>query len=289
MPENNKAPANKHKKLIVTISIVTAVLLAGGGSYALYSHTNSKNGVSVEVSDSEKNAKKDLDSAQKEFDAAKKAYDSLADNASKTDREKAYNELQAAYSKLESAQKAAQKNASKSDSEKINKEIAANKNTLETAKPSSNKQSQSSNSKQKNNSNTKSCHVVHHDAVTHEEPVYSTQQVQTGTKTVVDKPAWQETVVDQPAYDNYEVDGLMCNFCGQVFPSLETLTQHSINVHDAAPSWSSHFKLVHHDAVTHVVTHPAVTHQEPVYENKQVQTGTRTVTDRAAYDEQVCE
>ena len=80
----------------------------------------------------------------------------------------------------------------------------------------------------------------------------------------------------------------MCNFCGQVFPNIEALDQHSSAVHDAAESYSTHYILVHHDAVTHVVNHPAVTHQEPVYENRQVQTGTRTVTDKAAWNETVC-
>lgn len=118
--------------------------------------------------------------------------------------------------------------------------------------------------KQSGNSstNTKPAHVhnwvpvtkvVHHDAVTHEEPVYETQ-----------------TIVDQQAYDETTPAYCLCKNCGYTSNDDMTMIDHCAETghcYTVVPSQS-----VHHDAVTHT---------------EQVQTGTRTVTDQAAYDETV--
>lgn len=115
-------------------------------------------------------------------------------------------------------------------------------------------------------------HIVHHPAVTHEEPVYTTQQVQTGTRTVVDQPAYDETVRDG--------ERVVCGACGQKFLTSREAENHLIDAHDGVGNYwvEAAYKTIHHDAVTH---------EEPVYTTQQVQTGTKTVIDQAAWDETV--
>lgn len=105
--------------------------------------------------------------------------------------------------------------------------------------------------------------TVHHEAVTHEEPVYE-------EKWVVDKPAWEETVVASKAY-------LQCNNCGYTSTDEEDMLLHIVGKHmnDERSSYSvipAQYQTIYHDAEGH-------------YEK--VQTGTKTVVDKQAYDETV--
>ena len=83
---------------------------------------------------------------------------------------------------------------------------------------------------------------------------YETETVQTGTRTVVDEEAW-----DEPQYD----DARICNVCGYTCYDDEEISDHMAFEHDADGSWYVTERQVgskHHDAVTH---------EEPVYEERE--------------------
>ena len=83
---------------------------------------------------------------------------------------------------------------------------------------------------------------------------YETETVQTGTKTVVDEEAW-----DEPIYEAR----LVCNVCGYVSDNTDDMIDHMAFEHDADGSWYNDPVEVgskHHDAVTH---------EEPVYEERE--------------------
>jgi len=83
---------------------------------------------------------------------------------------------------------------------------------------------------------------------------YETETVQTGTRTVVDEEAW-----DEPQYD----DARICNVCGYTCYDDWEIAEHMANEHDADGSWYVTERQVgskHHDAVTH---------EEPVYEERE--------------------
>lgn len=118
-----------------------------------------------------------------------------------------------------------------------------------------------------NSSGTKPQHVhtwvavtktVHHDAVTHEEPVYEQQWVQ-------DTAAYDEEVIVEPA-------AYQCNICGYKTTNIDDMADRCITEGGGYHVAAAVTKTVHHDATGH-------------YEN--VQTGTKTVVDQAAYDETV--
>ena len=90
------------------------------------------------------------------------------------------------------------------------------------------------------------------DVPEHDEPVYETQKVQVGTKTVVDQngqAAWDEKIEHPPEYD---ADGNIIK-----------------------EAWT---ETIHHDAI------PEKTHEEPVYETKSVQTGTKHINEVWHYE-----
>lgn len=94
---------------------------------------------------------------------------------------------------------------------------------------------------------------------------YETETVQTGTKTVVDEEAW-----DEPQYD----DARICNVCGYTCYDDDEMIEHMGDEHEADGSWYVVEKQVgskHHDAVTH---------EEPVYEERE-----RWVVDQDAWTE----
>lgn len=100
--------------------------------------------------------------------------------------------------------------------------------------------------------------TVHHEAITHEEPVYE-------EKWVVDKPAWEETKVVSNSY-------YKCNHCGWTTTDVDEM-----GYHVAVEGYSYSFipeqvQTIYHDAEGHT---------------KKVQTGTKTVVDKPAYDEVV--
>ena len=105
--------------------------------------------------------------------------------------------------------------------------------------------------------------TVHHEEKGH----YETETVQTGTRTVVDKEAW-----DEPVYEAR----LVCNVCGYVSDDTDEMIEHMADEHDADGSWYNDPVEVgskHHDALTH---------EEPVYGERKY-----WVVDQEAWDEQV--
>ena len=83
---------------------------------------------------------------------------------------------------------------------------------------------------------------------------YETETVQTGTRTVVDEEAW-----DEPIYEGR----LVCNVCGYTSDDDWEMAEHMADEHDADGSWYNDPVQVgtkHHDAVTH---------EEPVYEERE--------------------
>ena len=91
--------------------------------------------------------------------------------------------------------------------------------------------------------------TVHHDEQGHYE------SVQVGTKTVVDEEAW-----DEPVYEGKCV----CSECGYSTFSESDIVNHIADVHDFDASYgvvSEQVDTIHHSAVTH---------EEPVYEDKWV-------------------
>ena len=89
--------------------------------------------------------------------------------------------------------------------------------------------------------------------VHHEDGHYET--VQTGTKKVVDEPAWEEDI-----YEDY----LECSECGARFTDAEDAAYHVVAEHNNEASWSNN-----HDYVD-TIYHPEVSHEEPVYEEQWV-------------------
>ena len=118
-------------------------------------------------------------------------------------------------------------------------------------------------------------HVVHHDAVTHQE-------------TVIDTPAYDEVIIDVPAHDNYtyagsnhgdyDVDNVGHNNGSYDHTTGHTYVYVGAGHGDYDFHYSGHnhgdYDKSHVDAVTHTVHHDAVTHDE-------------IVVDVAAYDETV--
>ena len=104
--------------------------------------------------------------------------------------------------------------------------------------------------------------VVHHNATGHYETV------KTGTKTVVDKAAWDEEVFDYEEMVCLGIDGPgSCDFRTR---SIDEMGDHCVDTGHHY-TYEDHYKTVHHNAVTHT---------EPVY-------GQKYVVDKAAYDETV--
>ncbi|MBQ8054841.1 MAG: hypothetical protein IJ198_13730 [Lachnospiraceae bacterium] len=83
---------------------------------------------------------------------------------------------------------------------------------------------------------------------------YETETVQTGTRTVVDEEAW-----DEPIYDT----ACVCNVCGYTCYDDDEIADHMVDEHDADGSWYTTEKQV---GTEH---HNAVTHEEPVYEERE--------------------
>ena len=99
--------------------------------------------------------------------------------------------------------------------------------------------------------------TIHHDEQGHYE------KVQTGTKTVIDKEAWDEQV-----YESIYI----CGTCGYESQSDRDISEHIADVHNFEASYGTVDRLV-------TVNHPAETHEEPVFVD-------RWVVDTAAWDEE---
>ena len=102
--------------------------------------------------------------------------------------------------------------------------------------------------------------TVHHNATGHYE------KKQTGTKTVVDEEEWDEEIYGKAVG--------VCSECGFTSSDPLTMDLHLVFEHHSNASYS--VDLVQ----TGTVHHPAVTHEEPVYERVWVE-------DKAAWDETI--
>lgn len=100
--------------------------------------------------------------------------------------------------------------------------------------------------------------TVHHDAVTHEEPVYE-------EKWVEDKPAWEETKVVSNSY-------YKCNQCGFTTTNEDEMIIHITDEYHSYAFIPEQDQTIYHDAEGHT---------------EKVQTGTKTVVYKQAYDETV--
>ena len=140
-----------------------------------------------------------------------------------------------------------------------------NSGNSSNSKPSHKPDSGSSKPNSGNSSNSKPSHThtwvnvtktVNHPAVTHQEDVYENRQVKV-------KDAWDEQV---------RVDaGAECRQCGYRTTNPDDMTMHCLEYGHTSHNITEN-KTVHHDAV---------------YETQRVKTGTRTVTDKAAWTETV--
>lgn len=223
-----------------------------------------------------KNGKTLLNSMQKLYDITTDADDRSAIEADMKDiKEKIDTHKEASVDSTQAEEKKSEATP------ETKKETTAKPKQNSGNAPGNTKKNTSSGNSNNSGSSKKACktvnhpaktHIVHHPAVTHEEPIYATQQVQTGTRTVVDQPAYDETVRDG--------ERAVCGVCGQKFLTAREIEDHLIEAHDCVGNYwvEAAYKTVHHDAVTH---------EEPVYATQQVQTGTKTVTDQAAWDETV--
>ena len=88
---------------------------------------------------------------------------------------------------------------------------------------------------------------------------------QVGTRTVVDEEAWDEDVYEYRMF---------CTKCGYSSPDGWEVALHIVNVHDADASYASMPYKVD------TIHHPAVTHEEPIYEDV-------LVIDQVEHDETV--
>ena len=87
---------------------------------------------------------------------------------------------------------------------------------------------------------------------------------------VQDSAAWDETIVDKEAWDEKVAIATVyvCNGCGQEFLSKDDWWKHAMthlgqgdDKHGSNHTYMQ-YKTIHHDAVTHVVHHEAIGHNE---------------------------
>ena len=94
--------------------------------------------------------------------------------------------------------------------------------------------------------------TVYHDEQGHNE------SVQVGTETVVDHEAWDEAVYETVA---------VCNACGYTSDSTEDINDH-LDVHYDPDLGYIDASYGFKDVQVDTIHHPAVTHEEPVYEDR---------------------
>lgn len=111
--------------------------------------------------------------------------------------------------------------------------------------------------------------TVHHEATGH----YT--DVVVGTRTVVDKEAW-----DEPVYE-WQYTKTRCKGCGQIFDTDDEWQAHSVYQADVLDDWGhGSFEALAEKVQTGTKHHEAETHEENITEK-------RWVEDTAAYDETV--
>lgn len=107
--------------------------------------------------------------------------------------------------------------------------------------------------------------TVHHDATGHYEDVV-------GTKTVVDKEAWDEPVKEWKAY------AVRCRYCGVEYETMGDLEKHMMDAIDNDDYNHGSYEVLYRNEQVDTIHHEAETHQENITE-------TRWIEDTAAYDE----
>ena len=111
--------------------------------------------------------------------------------------------------------------------------------------------------------------TVHHEATGH----YT--DVVVGTRTVVDKEAWDEPVYEWRAY------GVRCKGCGQIFDSENEFFTHSDYQADVLDDWGhGSWEVLFRNEQVDTIHHEAETHEEDIKEKQWIE-------DTAAYDETV--
>ena len=110
--------------------------------------------------------------------------------------------------------------------------------------------------------------TIHHDATGHYEDVV------VGTKTVVDKAAWNEPVYEYRAY------AVKCLGCGEEFENGLDYQAHAMNRIDEGYDECGRSTVLYRNEQVNTINHEAETHEENITES-------RWVEDTAAYDETV--
>ena len=111
--------------------------------------------------------------------------------------------------------------------------------------------------------------TVHHEATGHYEDVV------VGTRTVVDKEAW-----DEPVYE-WQYTKTRCKGCGQLFETGDEWDAHATYQEDVLDDWShGSYEVIAEKVQVDTIHHEAETHEEDIKEK-------RWVEDTAAYDETV--
>ena len=110
--------------------------------------------------------------------------------------------------------------------------------------------------------------TIHHDATGHYEDVV------VGTRTVVDKEAWDEPVYEYRAY------AVKCLGCGEEFENGLDYQEHSMNRIDEGYDECGRSTVLYRNEQVDTIHHEEETHEETITEK-------RWVEDTAAYDETV--
>lgn len=111
--------------------------------------------------------------------------------------------------------------------------------------------------------------TIYHEATGHYEDVV------VGTRTVVDKEAW-----DEPVYE-WQYTKTRCKGCGQIFDTGDEWDAHATYQEDVLDDWShGSYEVIAEKVQVDTIHHEAETHEEDIKEK-------RWVEDTAAYDETV--
>lgn len=111
--------------------------------------------------------------------------------------------------------------------------------------------------------------TIYHEATGHYEDVV------VGTRTVVDKEAWDEPMYEWRAY------GVRCKGCGQIFDSENEFFTHSDYQADVLDDWGhGSWEVLFRNEQVDTIHHEAETHEEDIKEKQWIE-------DTAAYDETV--
>ena len=110
--------------------------------------------------------------------------------------------------------------------------------------------------------------TVHHEATGH----YT--DVVVGTRTVVDKEAWDEPVYEWRAY------AVRCRYCGAEYESMSELENHMMDAIDNDDYNHGSYEVLYRNEQVDTIHHEAETHEEDIKEK-------RWVEDTVAYDETV--